>query len=141
TKVKSSSAGVFNANLVAVTGVYENQLQEGETAGLGFDFTIPAAATIGKTWTESVKRETGSKKTSYTIKDITDKTTTVTFISEIEETGANTNLNGLLVLENATGIVLQRIIKSNTSSYETMNDIVYAASRKNILVEVCSKVN
>jgi|GEM_PF-3223602 len=130
----------FDADLYSYTGVYAKRLVTGNNFTLGANFSIPATAKKGSSWKESKKEGKAKIETTYTIKEVNDKQTTVTFVSAITEPGTNSNLNGLFVLENATGVIAQRIIKTNTVGKITKNGTEISAARKDVISEVCYKV-
>lgn len=141
TELDAATKEFYDTDLYNFAGLYVKRLTKGGNVTLGANFTLPANAKKGTTWKETNRQDGAKAETTYTVKELNNQQTTVTFTSAVTEPGANTNLTGLYVMENATGVIAQRIIKTHTISKIVQEGREIAATRKNEISEVCYKVN
>ncbi|MCY1517023.1 hypothetical protein D9M68_516860 [compost metagenome] len=137
TKVDDPAKATLHKEIAATINLYHKELAVGNFLNFGSSFEIPAGAKKGTTWNVN---EDGAKST-FTINEFNAETTTVAFKSEASETGINTSLNGLSVIDNATGVVIKRALAISTMSKEQSGDKSYMAARKYRIAEVCNKIN
>jgi hypothetical protein len=140
TQVGDAAKASANAQVAGMTGLYNKSLTNGTTLNFGTTFSLPVGAKKGTKWNETTTKGQSTEKTSYLVESTTAATSKVSFKTEQSMPGSNTNLNGILILDNATGVVLQRIVKLNTLSNESTEGKTYSVSRKNTISEVITKV-
>lgn len=141
TQVGDMAKASLHAQVAGVAGVYNKSLVNGSFLNFGATFNLPTDAKKGTKWNETTTKGTSTEKTTYTVESVTATTTKVAVKSEQSMPGSNTNLNGILIVDNATGVVLQRIVKLNTLSNESTADgKKYMVSRLNTISEVITKV-
>lgn len=121
------------------SGILPNQYTEGSELGFIARFSSVPAFVAGYSWRDSSVINNTKTATSYKIDAVTDTTTTVSFTSTINEEYYNTNITGVSVIDNTTGIVLKRITQSATSGYAMLNGAVFTQLRRNAVVEICYK--
>jgi hypothetical protein len=141
TKVGNKDMAVADENLSLENGIYAKSLKDGNTLNFGPDFKLPVAAKVGTQWTVATNEGDLVKNTKYTITEIAANFTKVTFTSKQTMPGMITNSNGAMLIDNTTGIVLQRIIKfHNVSNEVNGDDKNYQVARKGIINEICVKL-
>ncbi|MES2418977.1 MAG: DUF6263 family protein [Bacteroidota bacterium] len=140
TQVADAAKATANIQVAAISGLYNKALTVGNTLNFGAGFKLPTGAKKGTTWTETQTKGEAITNTTFTVEASTTTATSISFKSESRQPGINTNLNGLLVMDNTTGVILQRVVKTNSLSNEIVGDKTYAASRKSIISEICYKV-
>lgn len=140
TQVGDPAKASANAQVAGLAGVYNKTLANGNFLNFGTTFTLPAGAKKGTKWNETTTKGTSTEKTTFTVESTTATTTKVAFKTEQSMPGSNTNLNGILIMDNATGVVLQRIVKLNTLSNESTEGKTYSVNRLNTISEVITKV-
>jgi hypothetical protein len=139
-KVDNETLALTNAALASAVGLYDNLLVKGNSINFSVNYKLPTGAKVGTEWAESIKQADVTGNTKYTVEQITETFTKVKFKSEQTEPGINVNMNGTMVIDNATGVVLQRIIKSHSVSNERNSDNKsFIASRKSVISEICVK--
>lgn len=129
-----------NAEVAGNAGVYYKLLENGKFLNFGAIFILPANAKKGTKWNETITKGESTEKIAYLVESITATTTSVSFTVEQAMPGSATNANGLILMDNATGVVLERALKLNTFSKESQDGKSYLASRLRTIVEVTTKV-
>ena len=137
--VDNASAPYANDTVLAFSGIQPEKYNIGGELGLTARFAVNPSFVTGYKWTDSSVNNNIKKVTNYRIELISDTTTTVSFTSSIFENYFNTNINGVLVIDNNSGIVLQRITQSSTTGFEVLNGLIYTETRRNAISEVCYK--
>jgi hypothetical protein len=106
----------------------------------------------GESWADSVKTETGSVKTVYTLSEIKDSTIVIDFNStgttisktmmmgREATTTMNNASNGKIILDGITGIILEKTITTESNgSMEAMGGTMPVTSRSTITIHVKSE--
>ena len=138
--IKGGGNQAVNDTLFAFTGLQNDQLVKGGSLGLTVDYAAFQAMKKGYTWADTTTGVGTSAKNTFWIESKTDKTTTIAFESAQRQTYSNSNTNGVYVIDNATGVVLVRQMRSVTIGYQILNNVVYAASRSTAFTESCYKI-
>ncbi|WP_114941662.1 DUF6263 family protein [Mucilaginibacter endophyticus] len=141
TDVTDPALQFTNDTLTAFTGLQQEQIVKGTTLGLLADFVVTQSLKPGYTWADSTTANGQKTKNTFWVDKISDKTTTVVFESAITGGYINSNTNGVYVIDNQTGVVLERMMKSIISSYQLHNHVVYAASKRTAFTESCYKIH
>jgi hypothetical protein len=129
-----------NDTLFAFTGLQNDPLVKGGSLGLTVDYAAFQTMKKGYTWADTSTRAGTNVKNTFWIESKTDKTTTIAFESALRQQYSNSNTNGVYVIDNATGVVLIRQMRSVTTGYQILNNVVYAASRSTAFTESCYKI-
>lgn len=140
TQVGDAAKASANAQIAGLAGLYNKTLANGNFLNFGATFTLPTDAKKGSKWNDTKTIGESTEKTTYSVESTTATTTTVSFKTEQSTPGSNTNLTGMLILDNATGVVLERVIKVNTLSNESSDGKNYILSRLSTIAEVTTKV-
>lgn len=126
--------------LVAFAGVNPEIFEKGVLLGLFADLTYTSNLKKGFTWTDSVTINKQRLNTKFWIEDANEKNTIVKFSSTIVSSMVNSNSNGTYVVENATGLIRERLIYSVSTGYQTSaGGILYAVSRSTSISEKTQK--
>ncbi|WP_413669780.1 DUF6263 family protein [Mucilaginibacter sp. Mucisp86] len=141
TDVTDPALQFTNDAFTAFTGLQQEQIIKGTTLGLLADFVITQSLKPGYTWADSITVNGQKTKNTFWIDKLTDKTTTVIFESAITGGYTNSNTNGVYVIDNQTGVILERMMKSIISGYQLHNQVVYAASKRTAFTESCYKIH
>lgn len=140
TQVDNIAKTKSNAEAASSAGVYYDNPTVGNILVLGANFKLPAGFAKGSTWKESTKVGDATVKTTYNVEETTATETKVAYMSEITQTGNNTNVSGALVLDNKSGIVVQRILKTDSKSNLSLDGKNFITAEKRIISEICEKV-
>jgi hypothetical protein len=140
TEVGDLAKATNERQVAAMAGLYNKSLANGNTFNFGSSFKLPTGANVGTTWNENNSAGRSTSKTTFTVEFVSATNTRVGFKSEESQPGSATNMNGVLLMDNATGVILQRVIKMNTVSNEEVDGKTYVVSRKNTISEACVKV-
>ena len=73
--------------------------------------------------------------TNYTISAQNDSTTSIHFSQKITDSLVNINTNGLLTINNQSGLIIERVTKSVSSEEQVFNDLTYSIIRKTAKTE------
>ncbi|WP_439696234.1 hypothetical protein ACFGVS_26260 [Mucilaginibacter sp. AW1-7] len=138
--IKGGSSQAVNDTLFAFTGLQNDQLVKGGSLGLTVDYAALQTMKKGYTWVDTTTSAGTNVKNTFWIESKTDKTTTVAFESALRRQYSNSNTNGVYVIDNATGVVLIRQMRSVTTGYQILNNVVYTASRSTASIESCYKI-
>jgi hypothetical protein len=121
--------------LLSFTGIQN----EGLAAGHLIEFTtgFPANPFLkkGYSWTDS----TVSTISHFTIYAATSRTTTITYSTASLAGNLNSRINGVMLVDNESGIILKRSTQSVTTGYELVKGVIYTATRRTATSEVCYK--
>ncbi|HWZ03954.1 MAG TPA: hypothetical protein VNX40_10130 [Mucilaginibacter sp.] len=133
--LSSRNTSAVNDTLLSFTGVQPENLSAGASLQFLADFPVNPTLKKGYSWTDS----TPLKQTAYTIYAITGRTTTVTHKTSILGGNINSRINGSLLIDNFTGVILKRYTQSVSTGYEMVNGIVYTATRRAATTEISIK--
>jgi hypothetical protein len=96
------------------------------------DFQLNPNLKKGYSWVVNA----ASAETSYTIYAVSGRTTTITYKTSILGGNLNSRINGSILIDNNTGVVLKRYSQGVSTGYEMVNGIVYTATRRTAITEV-----
>ena len=141
TQVGNMAKVTSDANVASQAGVYFDNFEVGKTLKLGANFALPAGFAKGTTWKENTKFGDGTANTTYKVEETSANQTKVSFVTLAKQTGVNTNLSGAVILDNNSGVVVQRIIKTDSKANSSLEGKTFIVSEKKTLSEVAEKVN
>jgi hypothetical protein len=128
--------------LLAFTGIQEDKLVVGNLLGLVADYPSSSSIKKGESWTTVTLPDTDLKiSTTYTVGKSSDKYTNLMITSTSTEPVQNSNVNGVLVVDNASGVIMTTVLKTATVRYQEINNAFYSSARRTQVVENCNKVN
>lgn len=122
----------INDTLLSFTGIQPEHLSPGSTLQFMVNFPLNPTLKKGYSWTNA----TPSTETSYTIYAIAGRTTTITYKTSILGGNLNSRINGSILIDNATGLILKQCSQSVSTGYEMVNGVVYTATRRTAITEV-----
>jgi hypothetical protein len=126
--------------LVAFAGVTPEVFEKGVLLGLFADLTYNANLKKGFAWTDSVTINKQKLNSKFWIEDVNENITIIKFSTEIVSQMLNSNSNGTYVVENATGLIRERLIYSVSTGYQSSaGGILYAVSRSTSISEKTQK--
>lgn len=125
----------LNDTLVSFSGIQPENFLAGTTVPFFANFTPTGNLKKGYTWTDN----SGKAQTTYTIYAITPLTTTITYRSSALGGNLNSRVNGTLLIDNNTGVILKRYSQGVSTGYEMVNGIVYTATRRTAITETSVK--
>jgi hypothetical protein len=126
---------VANDTLLSFAGIQSERLSPGTTLQLMVDFPVGLTLKKGYSW----KAATSSAETNYTVFAINGQTTVITYKTSVLGGSLNSRINGSILIDNNTGVILKRYSQSVSTGYEMVNGIVYTATRRTAVTEVCNK--
>jgi hypothetical protein len=124
-----------NDTLLSFTGIQPENLLPGSTLQFMVNFSLSQSLKKGYTWTNAAN----GAETVYTIYAINALTTTITYKTSVLGDNLNSRVNGSILINNNTGVVLKRSSQSVSTGYEMVNGIVYTATRRTATTEVSIK--
>ena len=122
--------------LLAFTGIQGENLIRGNS--LDFTIDLPLGPTLkkGYAWTDS----TTTTVSKFTVYAVNSRTTTITYSTTELSGNLNSRINGVVLLDNGTGLVLKRSTQSVSTGYELVKGVIYTATRRTAATEICYKV-
>ncbi|AYL96195.1 hypothetical protein [Mucilaginibacter celer] len=124
-----------NDTLLSFAGIQPENLSAGSTLPFMVNFPVNPSLKKGYTW----KTSTSSAEINYTIYAANSLTTTITYKVSVLGGSLNSRINGTMLIDNNTGMVLKRYSQSVSTGYEMVNGIVYTATRRTAVTEICNK--
>ncbi|RZK41508.1 MAG: hypothetical protein EOO90_10740 [Pedobacter sp.] len=126
--------------LVAFAGLQPEAFERGTLISFIADFTYNPDIKKNYSWSDSVEIDKQRLQTKFWIEDITAKTTIIKFTSKISTKLVNSNQNGTYVVDNATGVIQEKILYTISTGYQIAADgLVYAVSRSTSVSEKTKK--
>lgn len=126
---------VANDTLLSFAGIQPEHLLPGTTLQLMVDFPVNLTLKKGYSW----KAANASAETNYTVYAINGQTTAITYKTSVLGGSLNSRINGSILIDNNTGVILKRYSQSVSTGYEMVNGIVYTATRRTAVTEICNK--
>lgn len=126
---------VANDTLLSFAGIQPEHLSPGTNLQLMVDFPVSLTVKKGYSW----KVATSSAETSYTVYAINGPTTVITYKTSVLGGSLNSRINGSILIDNNTGVILKRYAQSVSTGYEMVNGVVYTATRRTAVTEICNK--
>jgi hypothetical protein len=133
------NAALASDTLFAFAGLPDESYHKGTQFGITADFSKSKSLKKGYKWTASSRANNQQMTTDFVIDDMTDAITVIKFKSSIKGQYLNSNTNGAYILDNKSGIIIQKLVESISTGYQLKNKIVYATTRKISLSEDCVK--
>jgi hypothetical protein len=138
--VEPPSVRLANDTLLAFTGIANEQYVVGNKFGLISDFLLQGQLAKNFTWGDTIVNGDTQTINKFWIQSQTATSTTIGFSSNSKGKIANTNTNGVYVLNNTTGVITQRVLKSVSVGYIFYKHNVYGSTRRWAISESCYKI-
>lgn len=127
--------------LVAFAGLQPEAFEKGTLLSIIADFTYNPGIKKNFAWGDSIEIDKQRLVTKFWVEDITEKTSIIKFTSNITTKLLNSNQNGTYVIDNATGIIQEKILYTISTGYQiSAGGIVYAVSRSTSVSEKTKRV-
>lgn len=127
--------------LVAFAGLQPEAFEKGTLLSFVADFTYNPGIKKNFSWGDSVEIDKHRLVTKFWVEDINEKTSIIKFTSAISTKLLNSNQNGTYVIENATGIIQEKILYTISTGYQiSAGGVVYAVSRSTSVSEKTKRV-
>lgn len=130
------STSLANDTLLSFAGIQGESFIKGKQFVLIPNF-VNKPLGVGFKWTDTSTVNNQKLKTNFWIDNITDKNTIIKFTSTAKGVSINSNTNGTYVLDNNSGVLVQRIVQSISTGYIILGQEVYAITRRINLSETC----
>ena len=82
---------------------------------------------------------TSAMVSHFTIYAVNTRTTTITYSTTNLAGNLNSRVNGVMLVDNGSGIILKRSTQSVTTGYELVKGVIYTATQRTATSEVCYK--
>ncbi|RKR82167.1 hypothetical protein BDD43_2337 [Mucilaginibacter gracilis] len=123
------------------TGLEQEDLSVGKKFPLIADIRSLKNLKIGEKWSDPALTANGETVTEFWIQSRAETVTTIAFSKTITNLGLNTQSTGTYVVDNITGVIMQRKVQNFTTGYQTLKNTSYVSSRSSTITENCSVVN
>jgi len=118
--------------LLSFTGIQNERLTNGHIIEFTTDFPANPFLKKGYTWTDS----TATTVSHFTIYAVSSRTTTITYSTTSLTGNLNSRTNGVMLVDNESGIILKRSTQSVTTGYELVKGVIYTATRRTATSEI-----
>lgn len=123
-------AEMASDTLVAFAGLQPEAFEKGTLLSILADFTYNPNIKKNFSWGDSVEIDKHRLVTKFWVEDITEKTTIIKFTSSITTKLLNSNQNGTYVIDNATGLIQEKILYAISTGYQiSAGGVAYGVSR------------
>lgn len=127
--------------LVAFAGLQPEAFEKGTLISFIADFTYNPGIKKNFSWGDSIEIDKQRLVSKFWVEDITEKTSIIKFTSAITTKLLNSNQNGTYVIDNATGIIQEKILYTISTGYQiSAGGVVYAVSRSTSVSEKTKRV-
>lgn len=130
------SSYLANDTLLSFAGIQGESFIKGTQFALIPNF-VNKPLGVGYKWSDTSTVNNQKLKTNFWIDARTDKNIIVKFTSTAKGRTINSNTNGTYVLDNTSGVLVQRLIQSISTGYIILGQEVYAITRRINLSETC----
>lgn len=128
--------------LVAFAGIEPEIFEKGTLLNLFADVTYNPNIKKGYTWTDSVQINSQKLNTKFWVEDITPKNTIIKFSTKIVSQLINSNSNGTYIVDNETGLIIEKLVYTISTGYQiSAGRVIYAVSRSTSLSEKIKKIS
>lgn len=97
---------------------------------------VSSATMLNSTWTDNIKTVDGSEKAVYTFVEINDETLTVNYTKTIAAQTVNTNINGSLVIDKTSLLILENNYKAISVGYIKVDELHCYIDKRSAVLEV-----
>ncbi len=133
------SENMANDTLLSFAGIQGESFIKGSQFVLIPNF-VNKPLSVGYKWTDTSTVNNQKLKTQFWIDTRTDKNTIIKFTSSAKGGSINSNTNGTYILDNNSGVLIQRLIQSISTGYIIMGTAIYAITRRVNISENCVKI-
>ncbi|MBP8066944.1 MAG: hypothetical protein KAY27_00135 [Pedobacter sp.] len=127
--------------LVAFAGIQPEAFEKGTLLSIIADFTYNPGIKKNFSWGDSVEIDKQRLVTKFWVEDINEKTSIIKFTSNISTSLLNSNQNGTYVIDNATGIIQEKILYTISTGYQiSAGGVTYAVSRSTSVSQKTKRV-
>ncbi len=130
-----SALQTINDSLIVFAGIQSEPFIVGNQFNLTPNFVVSERIKPGYAWLDTVKTDQQQMITRFWIDDVTYDHTIVKFQSKLTSTYMNSNTTGTYVVDNYSGMIVQRLVQSISNGYQVMNSLVYVTNRSISLSE------
>ncbi len=134
-------AEIATDTLVSFVGITPEVFEKGILLSLFADLSYSNNLKKGLTWSESVEINKQKLNTKFWIEDTNDISTVIKFSSVIVSQMTNSNSNGTYIVDNASGLIKEKLIYSLSNGYQlSTGGTIYAVSRSTSISELTKKI-
>lgn len=138
--VKTNSIEYPSDPLPEILGLFSNSFIKGGTIGLITNYNFNTLQGNRFSNIDSSIINNNKTVTTYSINSQTDSLTVIFFTQKIQGSLTSTNTNGVLMVNNATGMVVEKATKSITAEDQIFNGMAYSIIRKTATIESYKKL-
>lgn len=127
--------------LVAFAGLQPEAFEKGTLLSIVADFTYNPAMKKNFSWGDSIEIDKQRLVSKFWVEDINQKTTIIKFTTSNTTKLLNSNQNGTYVIDNATGIIQEKILYTISTGYQiSAGGVIYAVSRSTSVSQKTKRV-
>jgi hypothetical protein len=130
-----SALETINDSLLVFAGIQSDPFTKGSQFNLTPKFNMSDRVKPGYIWLDTVTIDQQKMINRFWIDDISEGHTIIKFQSKLTSGYLNSNTTGTYVLDNHSGMIIQRLVQSISNGYQVMNSLVYITNRSISLSE------
>lgn len=128
-----------NDTLLAFAGIQPEFFERGDLFSLVGDFQYDPSLKKGYSWIDSLVIDEQKMVTEYLIEEVTKESTVIKLTTSSFGRLINSNINATYIIDNKSGVILEKIIYTISTGFRVSNKILFAISRSTSIVETISK--
>ncbi len=128
-----------NDTLLAFAGIQPEFFERGDLFTLVGDFIYDDILKKGYSWSDSLVIDDQKMVTDYVIDEINEKSTVIKLKTASYGRLINSNTNATYIVDNKSGIILEKLIYTVSTGFRVSNKLLYAISRSSSIVETIVK--
>ncbi|MEO8884652.1 MAG: DUF6263 family protein [Mucilaginibacter sp.] len=128
-----------NDTLLSFAGIQPESFIKGSQFNVIPNFVVKRGIKKGYKWKDTATFSRQKMTTRFWIDQVTPTNTIIKFKSFVTGDLVNSNSTGTYIVDNKSGILVQRLIQSISTGYQILNGVVYSTTRRISLSEDCAK--
>lgn len=128
-----------NDTLLAFAGIQPEFFERGDLFSLLGDFQYDPSLKKGYSWADSLVIDEQKMVTEYLIEEVTKESTVIKLTTSSFGRLINSNINATYIIDNKSGVILEKIIYTISTGFRVANKVLFAISRSTSIVETITK--
>jgi hypothetical protein len=134
-----SAIQLVNDTLSTFAGIQPESFKKGAQFNIIPRFVLRNYMQKGYKWTDTATYNHQKMKTDFWIDQVNPANTVIKFKSFVNGALVNSNSTGTYIIDNKSGVMVQKLIESISTGYQINNNKVYSTTRRISLSEDCTK--
>lgn len=137
--IQDPTLALASDTLLAFAGIQPEFFERGDLFTLVGDYEHNPTLQKGYAWADSLVIDDQKMVTDYVIQEITDENTVIKLRTAVYGRLINSNTNATYIVENKSGIILEKLIYTVSTGFRVSDNLLYTISRSSSIVETVSR--